>query len=237
MENPAVLMSKEEREKIIMLFAKVNTLSFSEIENATGLRSNHLVYFLKQLQEEALLQKSDDGYKITIAGQKLIPNMVHLTGKESPPLAVVIAMITDGDKICLLKREKRPFQGYWSLIGGKLKHSETIIEASVREAKEETGLDVELDHFCGFCHEHVKEKGEIKHSFLFMVCKMKVVGGKLKESDEGKVSWFDISSLRDEKVVQSDLWMVENMLNKKPGLHYSVMDDHDGNYIFEGNIY
>jgi 8-oxo-dGTP diphosphatase len=236
MDSPAVLMSKEEREKIVMLFSKVNHLAFSDIEKATGLRSNHLVYFLKQLQDEGLLLKVDDSYRITPAGQKLIPQMSMLTGKESPPLAVVIAMITDGTKICLLKREKRPFQGYWSLIGGKLRHSETVVEAAIRESKEETGLDVELDHFCGFCHEHVKENGEIKHSFLFMVCKMNVVGGKLKESDEGKVAWFDLASLTTEKVVQSDLWMVENMLSKKPGLHYSVMDDHDGNYIFEGKV-
>lgn len=237
MDNPAVLMSKEEREKIIMLFSKTNELAFSDIEKSIGLRSNHLVYFLKQLQDEGLISKSEIGYRITPTGQKLIPQMSMLTGKESPPLAVVIAFVVEKNRICLLKREKRPFAGYWSTIGGKLRHSETVIDAAVRECKEETGLDVEFEQFCGFCHEHVKETREIKHSFLFMVCKMRPISGRLESSDEGNVAWFEMTKLHDEKIVPSDLWMIENMLHKKAGLHYSVMDDHDGNYIFEGKIY
>ena len=235
--NPAVLMSKTEREQIIMMFAQNNELPFAAIEKATGLRSNHLVYFLKQLQDEGLLEKHDTIYRVTLKGQSLIPNMVHLTGKESPPLAVVVAAIIKDGKICLLHRKKRPFQGYWGCIGGKLRQGETIIDAAVREAKEETGLDVAFEQYCGLCHEHVKENGVIKHSFLLFVCKMKVVSGELVSSNEGQVDWFDLNNLPTDKIVPSDLYMLEKMVPAKVPLHYSVMHDNDGKYLFDGKTY
>lgn len=237
MATAAVLMSKKERENIITLFTKHRTLSFSQIERGTTLRSNHLVYFLKQLQEEGVLEKDGMDYKLTLSGQRFLPAISHLTGKETPPLAVVVSAIVDGKKILLLQREKRPFQGYWGMIGGKLQHGETIIDAAIREAKEETGLDVIFDSFHGLCHEHVKESGVTKHSFLLFLCKMRPVGGTIKTGTEGRVAWFDIKTLAKEKIIPSDLWMIQNMLPKKAPLIYSLMDDKGESYSFESKIY
>ncbi len=243
-KNPAIVMSKEERERIVSLFAKEHELSFTAIEKATGLRSNHLVYFLKQLQEEGILEKqeieSGDVYKLTARGEHLIPHMQHLTGKENPPLAVVLAAIVDGKKICLLKRAKRPFQGHWGLAGGKLRADETIMEAAIRETQEETGLRVKLDNFCGFCHEHVREKGAVKHSFLLFVCKVSPLDGpaiSVNDGAEGNVAWFDLKTVGDEKLIPSDRGFIENMIGKKAPLFFSRVDDDGKEYVFEAKKY
>ena len=44
----------------------------------------------------------------------------------------------------LIKRENPPFQGCYALPGGFVKVGEFIEEAVRREAKEETGLDIEI---------------------------------------------------------------------------------------------
>ena len=46
------------------------------------------------------------------------------------------------DKILLVKRLTKPFIGYWALPGGRLDPGETVEETVIREAKEETGLDI-----------------------------------------------------------------------------------------------
>jgi 8-oxo-dGTP diphosphatase len=59
----------------------------------------------------------------------------------APMVGVGIA-IWRGDKVLLVKRAKPPNEGQWALPGGKQQLGETIMEAAVREAREETGLDI-----------------------------------------------------------------------------------------------
>ncbi len=54
------------------------------------------------------------------------------------------AVIFIGKGIVLIRRDNPPFQGYYALPGGFVKVGESIEEAVRREAKEETGLDIEI---------------------------------------------------------------------------------------------
>jgi 8-oxo-dGTP diphosphatase len=63
-----------------------------------------------------------------------------------PPIAAdVIAEI--GDRIILIERKNFPFG--WALPGGFVEFGETVELAAIREAKEETSLDVELRALLG----------------------------------------------------------------------------------------
>jgi ADP-ribose pyrophosphatase YjhB (NUDIX family) len=58
------------------------------------------------------------------------------------PILGVGAVILRGDRVLLVQRGGEPLKGYWSLPGGVLEVGETLERAVVREAKEETGLDI-----------------------------------------------------------------------------------------------
>ena len=60
------------------------------------------------------------------------------------PLLAADAVIFMGKGIVLIKRKNPPFQGCYALPGGFAKVGEFIEEAVRREAKEETGLDIEI---------------------------------------------------------------------------------------------
>lgn len=60
----------------------------------------------------------------------------------SPAAAVIVFR---GDKLCLVKRKYRPREGLWSLPAGFQEYDEPIEETAVREAREETGLEIRLD--------------------------------------------------------------------------------------------
>ncbi len=58
-------------------------------------------------------------------------------------LAADIVLIEDG-KILLELRDAEPFKGMWVIPGGRIGENETIEQCAIREAKEETNLDVTL---------------------------------------------------------------------------------------------
>ena len=64
---------------------------------------------------------------------------------------VALALIKKDEKIFLIKRKFEPFANFWSFPGGGRDEKETIEEATIRETKEETGLDItiinKLGHF------------------------------------------------------------------------------------------
>jgi 8-oxo-dGTP diphosphatase len=58
------------------------------------------------------------------------------------PLLAADAVIFFQKGIVLIKRENPPFQDCFALPGGFVEVGETVEDATIREAKEETGLDI-----------------------------------------------------------------------------------------------
>ncbi len=74
-------------------------------------------------------------------------------GQPRNPYPTVDIIIEVGDKIVLVERKNPPYG--WALPGGFVEYGESYEEAAVREAKEETGLDVEL-----LCQMHLYSSPE-----------------------------------------------------------------------------
>ena len=70
-------------------------------------------------------------------------------GKPVTPLLTVDIIILFEGKLVLIKRMNPPYQGHWALPGGFVDVGETVEHAATREAKEESGLDVELKGLVG----------------------------------------------------------------------------------------
>ena len=70
-------------------------------------------------------------------------------GREPPktPLVTVDIVIETGGGIVLVRRRNPPLG--WALPGGFVDPGESVAQAARREAKEETGLDVELTDLLG----------------------------------------------------------------------------------------
>ncbi|MBI4451364.1 NUDIX domain-containing protein [Candidatus Woesearchaeota archaeon] len=205
----------KERGRIFSLFCKQHRLRFGDIEKALEMRSNLLTYHLDQMANEGLLRKEEGEYLLTAEAEKLIPFFAQMTGKEVAVLPVVVVAVIKDDRICLLQRAKRPYKGYWGMIGGKVQAHESLEETAVREVKEETGLDVEFDKLHAVIHERVAENNAFKHGFALFLASVKVKGGRLKQSDEGRVDWFALEGLNKDMLIPSDYWMITQCLGKK----------------------
>jgi len=74
-----------------------------------------------------------------------------LIGHRKIILNAATTIIERDGKILL---QRRSDNGKWGLIGGLLEMNETYQEAALREAREETGLEVRLESFLGIYHNH-----------------------------------------------------------------------------------
>lgn len=61
-----------------------------------------------------------------------------------PSLTADIFIFDDNLNFILIKRRNDPFKNCWALPGGFVEYGESVENAAIREAKEETSIDVEL---------------------------------------------------------------------------------------------
>jgi ADP-ribose pyrophosphatase YjhB (NUDIX family) len=101
------------------------------------------------------------------------------------------AVITDtAGRVLLLRRTD---SGNWALPGGTMELGESLTQCAVREAREETGLDVEVTGLVGTYsdprHLIAYSDGEVRQQFNICYT-AKVIGGELKPSDESTALEF-----------------------------------------------
>lgn len=60
------------------------------------------------------------------------------------PIPGVGVAIVDAGRILLVRKDGGPWKDHWAVPGGRVELGETMVEAAVREVKEETNLDVRL---------------------------------------------------------------------------------------------
>ena len=63
---------------------------------------------------------------------------------ECPYLTADVFIYNESKEFILIKRKNEPHKNSWALPGGFVEIGETVENAAVREAKEETSIDVEL---------------------------------------------------------------------------------------------
>ena len=61
-----------------------------------------------------------------------------------PSLTADIFIFDDDFNFILIKRKNDPYKDCWALPGGFVEYGESVETAAIREAKEETSIDVEL---------------------------------------------------------------------------------------------
>ena len=87
---------------------------------------------------------------------------VKPSNKRESPLVGVGAVIVDhhrdDKRVLLIRRGTAPLLGEWSLPGGVLECGETLREAVVREAREETGLMVETGEMLGVYERVIRRR-------------------------------------------------------------------------------
>ena len=133
-----------------------------------------------------------------------------------------MCLLRRGDEILLQNRVKKDWQGF-TLPGGHVEPGESIVDAVIREMREETGLTVENPKLCG-----VKQFPIDGGRYLVFLFGADRFSGELISSEEGQMHWIPRKKLCEYPTV-SDL---EELL--------TVMEDPDLNefqYVVRDGIW
>jgi len=123
--------------------------------------------------------------------------------------------------LCLLIREneillamkKRGFGvGRWNGTGGKFdpEKDKTIIDAAIRETKEEIGVEVKRPEKVGFFHFRFPHKPEWDQDVSLFLAKE--WEGEPKESEEMMPKWFKFSEIPYDKMWDDDTHWLPHVL-------------------------
>lgn len=107
-------------------------------------------------------------------------------------LIVALVVIEQDGKILLVQEAKEACRGLWFLPGGRAAPGESILETAVREAREESGLDVALTGLLYVDHLRTgyPEAGAGRLRFVFAG---KATGGQIKSHEDEhslRAGWF-----------------------------------------------
>ena len=94
-------------------------------------------------------------------------------------LSAAAIVLNDQGELLLIKGPRRG----WEMPGGQVEEGESLIEAAIREVKEETGIDIEIQKFCGVFQN-------VEHSICSTLFLAKPIGGTFTTSAESLVVGF-----------------------------------------------
>ncbi len=115
---------------------------------------------------------------------------------ERPFLAVSAAIIRDG-KVLVVRRARPPANDLFSLPGGLVISGETLIEALVREVREETALEVEPGALAGFREVIVRDAdSRAERHFVVLAFAARWLAGEPRLNEElSDARWLHPSEL------------------------------------------
>lgn len=115
---------------------------------------------------------------------------VHFT---DPKVGVGVLVVED-QKVLLVRRAMDPERGKWSIPAGFLDRGEDPKETAVREAKEESGLEVAIEGLVDVFFNPPQHGG----ASVFILYRATLVGGRAEAGDDADaVGFFGVDELPD----------------------------------------
>ena len=187
-------------DKWLELIIEIQSLAQAGIEYANNDYDIERYERLRNISAEMLSMKTD--YPI----EKIKDLFCNETGYQTPKLDTRAA-IFKGDKILLVHENN----GKWSLPGGWVDVLESVKSNTIKEVKEETGLDV-------IANRLVAVQDRNKHNkpiYAYGVCKIfvlcDIIGGKFEKNIETtEIEFFSMDNLpllSEEKNTKEQIYM------------------------------
>lgn len=161
--------------------------SFSEIRG--DIESNKFAFHLKKLQEKKMIEKTEDGYRLTTHGREILP---YFDLKESyHPVIVVDLILFSGDDVYLKPKGEDPldpFSGDFRAPSSRISKNDRLKEKADKLFRDEFDQEPEgLEPAAVFDSQVKFQDGSKQHYLLFYF------KADIEKVDEDR--WFSLDEL------------------------------------------
>ena len=129
-----------------------------------------------------------------------------------PSLTADIFIFDDDLNFILIKRLNDPYKDCWALPGGFVEYGESVETAAVREAKEETSIDVELIDLVNVYSE--PDRDPRGHTVTVAYTAKGDFASKKADSDAKDIGIFSKDDIGDLKLAFDHEKIIKDCLNK-----------------------
>lgn len=172
-------------DEIIKWAIEIQSLAQAGLEYGTGVYDLERYKRLREISAEMM------SYKTDISIEKVTDLFCNEKGYQTPKIDTRAVIFKD-DKILLVYEN----DGYWTLPGGWCEVTETIATNTIKEAKEEAGVNVKPLRIIAIQDRNKHNKPITVYSIckIFVLCEL--LGGEFKENSETiKMEYFALNEL------------------------------------------
>jgi len=179
--------------------------------------SNHVLSYLKQFAKTETFTQLREEFDFIRSYRARWEQSPY-----APSFVTVDAVVVQSAHVLLVERRARPGKGQWALPGGFLGSNENLLDACLRELKEETKIKVPWPVLNGsivqqkvFDDPHRSARGRtITHAFYIHLAAdtqlPKVKGG----DDARKAFWVPLAQLEPRKMFEDHYFIIQNMIGQ-----------------------
>ena len=129
-----------------------------------------------------------------------------------PSVTTDIFIFDDDSNFILIKRKNNPYKDCWALPGGFVEYGESVENAAIREAKEETNIDVELKELVNVYSEPNRDPRG--HTITIAYIAKGDINNRKADSDAKEIDVFSLEKLNEINIAFDHEKIIKDCLNK-----------------------